>query len=132
MPRKRGERVARILVIDDEPLVRDMVRQILERAGYEVLDAPDGKVGMQRVREQVFDLVITDILMPEQEGIETIRMLHREFPQIRILAISGGGRRGKLDVLPVAEVFGAHRSLAKPFERKELLDVVSSLLKESA
>jgi CheY-like chemotaxis protein len=120
--------MARILVIDDEAPVRDMIRQILERAGYEVVDAADGREGMVRFREQPTDLVITDILMPEQEGIETIRMLHREFPQTKILAISGGGRRGKLDVLPTAETFGAHRSLPKPFERKELLEAIHALL----
>ena len=74
------------------------------------------------------DLVITDILMPEQEGIETIRVLRKEFPQIKILAISGGGKKGTLEVLPAARAFGAHRTVAKPFERKELLDAVKDLV----
>ena len=118
----------RILVIDDEPAVRDMMRQTLERAGYEVDDAGDGRQGMVQLRQQPVDLVITDILMPEQEGIETIRMLRKEFPQVKILAISGGGKKGQLDVLPVAQAFGAHSTLAKPFERKDLLDAVSALV----
>ena len=118
----------RILVIDDEPAVRDMMRQTLERAGYEVDDAGDGRQGMVQLRQQPVDLVITDILMPEQEGIETIRMLRKEFPQVKILAISGGGKKGQLDVLPVAQAFGAHCTLAKPFERKDLLDAVSALV----
>ena len=120
--------MTRILVIDDEAPVRDMMRQALERAGYEVADAEDGRQGMVQLRQQPVDLVITDILMPAQEGIETIRILRKEFPQVKILAISGGGKTGKLDVLPVAQTFGAHRTLAKPFERKDLLDAVSILV----
>ena len=118
----------RILVIDDEAAVRDMMRQTLERAGYEVVDARDGRQGLVQLRQQPVNLVITDILMPEQEGIETIRILRKEFPQIKILAISGGGKLGKLEVLPVAQAFGAHCTLAKPFERKDLLDAVSTLV----
>jgi CheY-like chemotaxis protein len=120
--------MARILIIDDEDPVRNMLRQVLERAGHEVAEAPDGNVGMQHVREQPIELVVTDILMPEQEGIETIRRLHRDFPCIKVLAISGGGRRKNLDVLLEAEFFGAHHVLAKPFERAELLEAVSTLL----
>ena len=120
--------MARILVIDDEAPVRNMIRQTLEREGYEVADAGDGRQGMAQLRRQPVDLVITDILMPEQEGIETIRMLRKEFPQIKILAISGGGKTGKLDILPVAQTFGAHRTLAKPFDRKDLLAAVSALV----
>ena len=120
--------MVRILVIDDEVLVRDMLRQTLERAGYEVTDAGDGKQGIVQLREQPVDLVITDILMPEQEGIETIGILRKDFPQVKILAISGGGRKGTLEVLPAAQALGAHRTVAKPFERKELLDAVSALV----
>ncbi len=120
--------MTRILVIDDEAPVRDMMRQTLERAGYEVIEAGDGRQGMARLRQQPADLVITDILMPEQEGIETIRMLRKEFPEIKILAISGGGKKGNMEVLPIARTFGAHRTLAKPFERKDLLDAVSALV----
>ena len=118
----------RILVIDDEAPVRDMLRQTLERAGYEVADAGAGRQGVVQLRQQPADLVITDILMPEQEGIETIRMLRKEFPQVKILAISGGGKKGKLDILPIAQTFGAHYTLTKPFERKDLLDAVSALV----
>jgi CheY-like chemotaxis protein len=120
--------MTRILLIDDEEPVRDMMRQTLERAGYEVTEAEDGRRGMAQLRQQPVDLVITDILMPEQEGIETIRMLRKEFPQVKILAISGGGKKGKLEVLPIAQTFGAHRTLAKPFERKDLLDAVNALV----
>ena len=120
--------MARILVIDDEEPVRNVLRQMLERAGHEVAEASDGRVGLRHVREQQIELVITDILMPEQEGIETIRALHKEFPRIKVLAISGGGRRKNLGVLSEAEFFGAHSVLPKPFERAELLKAVSTLL----
>jgi CheY-like chemotaxis protein len=120
--------MTRVLIIDDEDAVRDAVRQILERAGYEVTEAADGRKGMVQLRQQPVDLVITDILMPEQEGIETIRVLRKEFPQIKILAISGGGRAGMFEVLPDAQLFGAHHTLAKPFERKDLLDAVTALV----
>jgi CheY-like chemotaxis protein len=117
-----------VLIIDDEEAVRDTVRQILERAGYEVTEAADGRKGIVQLRQQPVDLVITDILMPGQEGIETIRILRKEFPQVKILAISGGGKNGTLDVLPAAQAFGAHCTVAKPFERKELLEAVSALV----
>lgn len=89
--------MTRILVIDDEPQVRAMLRQMLEREGYEVVEAEEGEEGMRRYREQPVDLVITDILMPQKEGIETIRALRRTNPGVKIIAISGGGRMSKLD-----------------------------------
>jgi CheY-like chemotaxis protein len=120
--------VARILVIDDEPQVRAMLRQMLERGGYEVLEAEEGRAGIKLYQEQAPDLIITDILMPGKEGIETILALRKAHPSVKIIAISGGGRMGKLDVLPIAKSFGAARTLAKPFEREELLEAVQSVL----
>lgn len=120
--------MARILIIDDEAPVRNMLRQMLEKEGYEVAEAEDGKVGMRRYAEHPPDLVITDILMPEKEGIETILALRKADPGVKIIAISGGGRTGRLDVLPVAKAFGALRTLAKPFTRDELLGAVRSVL----
>ncbi|MEW6298076.1 MAG: response regulator [Thermodesulfobacteriota bacterium] len=120
--------MTRILVIDDEPQVRAMLRQMLEREGYEVVEAEEGEEGLRRYQEQPVDLVITDILMPQKEGIETIRTLRRTNPGVKIIAISGGGRMSKLDLLPIAQTFGAVRTLAKPFERKELLEAVRAVL----
>ena len=117
----------RILIIDDEAPVRDMLRQMLEKEGYEVVEAPEGNAGIRLFRDNPTDLVITDILMPDKEGIETILELQKTFPQVKIIAISGGGRI-KLNVLPVAKAFGALRTLAKPFERKELLEAVRAVL----
>ena len=117
-----------ILVIDDEEPVRTVLRQMLEKEGYEVEEAPDGAVGLSLLQDHPIDLVITDLFMPEKEGIETMREVQKSFPQVKIIAMSGGGRMGKLDFLPMAESFGAQRTLAKPFERKELLEAVSAVL----
>ena len=117
-----------ILVIDDERPVRVMLRQMLEKEGYEVEEAPDGAAGMKLLHDHLHDLIITDLFMPEKEGIETMIEVRRHFPQVKIIAISGGGRAGALDLLPMAESFGALRTLAKPFERKELLEAVRAVL----
>jgi CheY-like chemotaxis protein len=117
-----------ILVIDDEEPVRTVLRQMLEKEGYEVEEAPDGAVGLSLLQDHPIDLVITDLFMPEKEGIETMREVQKSFPQVKIIAMSGGGRMGKLDFLPMAESFGAQRTLAKPFERKELLEAVRAVL----
>jgi len=123
--------MARILIIDDEEQMRGMLRQMLERAGYEVIDAADGKEGMKLFRREPADLIITDLLMPEKEGLETIMELRREFPGTKIIAISGGGREGILDFLPAARKLGACATLAKPFERQEMLDAVAKALGKS-
>jgi len=118
----------RILVIDDEESVRFVVQEILAFAGYEVTTAPNGKVGLQLFRKDPTDLIITDIFMPEMEGLETIRELRREFPQLKIIAMSGGGESGMLSFLTYAKRFGALRTLRKPFSRQELLTTVQELL----
>ena len=123
--------MARILVIDDDPQVRAMLRQMLERAGYEVVDARDGKEAIKRYHEERVDLVITDLIMPEMEGIETIMELQRDNPDAKIIAISGGGRIGPESYLHIAEQLGALRTFAKPIEREEFLETVEEVLKLS-
>jgi len=120
--------VADILVIDDEAPVREMLRILLERQDHTVYDAEDGDVGMEILEENEIDLVITDILMPERDGLEIIRSVRRSAPQVKILAMSGGGRTGRLDFLAEAEEFGAHRAVHKPFRSRELLGIVDDLL----
>lgn len=118
-----------ILVIDDEELLVRMVKTMLEREGYRVLVAPNGKHGLKLFREESIDLVITDIFMPEKEGLETIRELRREFPGIKIIAMSGGMARAEgFSALPLAEKLGANHTLLKPFERTQLLSMVSACL----
>lgn len=118
----------RILVIDDDDQMRVLLRQVMEWTGYEVTEAEDGRKGMQKQRRQPADLVITDLIMPEQEGMETIRLLKKEFPQTRIIAISGGGRIGPEAYLPAAQELGADRVFSKPFDVRELAGAVKELL----
>jgi YesN/AraC family two-component response regulator len=121
--------MARILIVDDEEMFRQMLRQMLEMAGYEVLEAANGEAGIALFREQHADLVITDIFMPQKEGIETIREMKREFPEVKIIAVTGGGyRRRGFEYLQFADMVGADCSLSKPFERQELLDAVEKVL----
>ena len=121
---------ARILVIDDDATLRSAVRRILERAGYDVLEAGDGDAGLRLHQEQGADVVIVDIFMPERDGLELIRDLRATSPQAKIVAMSGGGRSGKIDLLKDAAVFGAARTLWKPFEMTELLATVRELLQQ--
>jgi len=103
---------------------------MLETEGHEVMEASSGKPGLEIQREKAADLVITDIIMPGQEGIETIVQLRREFPETKILAISGGGKIGPEEYLLLATELGAQKALSKPFRREELLDAVRDLLKK--
>jgi DNA-binding NtrC family response regulator len=119
---------ARILIIDDEEQIREMLRQMLTREGYEVAVADNGKEGMKICREQEIDLIITDIIMPEKDGIEMILELRHDFPQLKVIAISGGGRLGPDGYLEMAQKLGAHRTFFKPFNRKEILGAVRDLL----
>jgi len=120
--------MARILIIDDEAQIREMLAQMLTREGYEVEHAANGKVGMKVCREQEIDLIITDIIMPEKDGIEMILELRNDFPQLKIIAISGGGRLGPDGYLEMAQKLGAHKTFFKPFNRREILDAVRDLL----
>ena len=124
--------MARILIIDDNAPTRDILRQALERAGYEVMEAPDGRIGLEHQRTMPAEVIITDILMPEQEGFETIRALRRDFPTTSIIAMSGGGQIGKVNCLTIAERLGAQRVLQKPFGLREMLDTVQALLQSEA
>ncbi len=121
--------MAHILVIDDETQIRILIRNILEHEGHLVTDVPNGKVGMERLKEGSFDLVITDIVMPEKEGIEVIGELVDCFPEIKIIVISGGSRNlDAHNLLTSAKILGAHYALSKPFGCEELLNAVSHVL----
>jgi CheY-like chemotaxis protein len=118
----------KILVIDDDSLVRDTLLRILERKGYRVLLASDGRHGVQMFRREQPDLVITDIIMPEKEGLETIREIRGECSDAKIIAISGGARIGNMDFLEMAGKLGASEIIPKPFDPGELISVVSRCL----
>jgi CheY-like chemotaxis protein len=119
----------KILVIEDNPIVRSTVGRILQAGGYEVISANDGLQGVAAFRKEHPDLVVTDIIMPEQEGIETIRQILSDRPNAKIIAISGGGRIGNTDFLQIARKVGATEVLPKPFDPDDLLQMVSNCLK---
>jgi len=120
--------MARILVIDDEDILRRMLRTVLEMEGHEVLEAADGKDALRLQRASPAELVITDILMPEQDGIEVMLALRREAPQLKVIAMSGGGRFKQTEVLEMAEVLGAVATLSKPFALDKMLEAVKQAL----
>jgi CheY-like chemotaxis protein len=120
----------RILIIDDEPLVRAVLRSILERNGYTVMDASDGRAGLALWRHTPSDLVLTDIFMPNTDGIEVILQLTRVWPQAKIIAMTGGAKNGDFTstVAPAALRLGAQRILVKPFTKQTLLAAISAVL----
>lgn len=120
--------MARILVVDDDSLVRQTIKHLLAAQGHEVHEAENGRHGEALALRDSPDIVVIDILMPEQEGVETIIALRRQRPDVRILAISGGGQMRYPDFLAMAKQFGAHATLAKPFDRDALLGALAPLL----
>lgn len=120
--------MAKILLIDDDDLFRDMLASALEREGHVVHQATNGIQGLKMFRAEQSDLVITDIVMPEKEGLDTIRDLRRDFPSARIIAMSGGLANDSRLYLLMAEKFGARAVLAKPFPIEELYLAVNSAL----
>jgi CheY-like chemotaxis protein len=120
--------MASVLIIDDDDMVRTMLLRTITRGGHEAFGARDGVEGVARFHEHPADLVITDIFMPNQEGLATIMELRRVMPDLKIIAISGGGARASLDVLPVAEALGAQKTLRKPFTPAEVMEAVNEVL----
>ncbi|MEE4266353.1 MAG: response regulator [Desulfobacteraceae bacterium] len=121
----------RILIIDDEPQIRSMLTLMLEREGYEVVEAPDGVDGIKIYRQNPADLIITDLIMPNKDGIGMIIDLKKEFPDVKIIAMSGGGLNKPDGYLKGAKKLGAACTLTKPIDREEMLKAVREILKES-
>jgi CheY-like chemotaxis protein len=117
-----------VLIIEDDEFVQSMLKQTFERAGYEVATASNGRIGLQLYRCKPFDVVVTDLIMPEMEGIETISSLRKGNPGVKIIAISGGGRNNPEDYLELAEKLGAEKTFTKPLDRKKLLAAVKELV----
>lgn len=115
----------RVLVIDDEAMVRKTARRMLERAGHQVVEAENGRAGIEKLASGMFDLVVTDIIMPEMEGIETLLAIRKRFPSLPVVAMSAGGYKGELDFLAVAGKLGAVATLQKPFTLSALVQAVS-------
>ncbi|MCP4746692.1 MAG: response regulator [Desulfobacteraceae bacterium] len=117
----------RILIVDDDEQFRLMLRRVLEKEGYEVHEAVDGRQAIASFRRLRTDLIITDIIMPEKEGVETIVALRQEFPTVKIIAVSGGGRNAPGDYLLLADKLGAQVTMEKPLDRARLLVEIKDL-----
>jgi CheY-like chemotaxis protein len=122
--------MARILVVDDDEDLRRVAARMLTAAGHEVAEVADGSQAIDAYRAHPSDLVLSDIYMPGVDGVEAIIRLREEFPDIRIVAISGGGYRDQDEVLDMAARLGARATLTKPLERRTLLKTVERVLKE--
>ncbi len=120
-----------ILIIDDDTQIRLMLKKMLEREGYQVVTAKDGKEGLRIFETAAIDLVITDLIMPEKEGIETIIALRQKNDQVKIIAISGDGKANPISYLDMAIKLGAQKAFTKPIARKELIACIQSLLEDT-
>ena len=120
--------MARILLVDDDDHVRRPVQMNLTRTGHQVVEARNGREAMDIYQREKFDVVITDLIMPEQEGLETIQLLKRQNPNVRVIAISGGGRLSADNYLQLAEKLGALRTLSKPFTTEELVTAIAEVM----
>ena len=121
----------RILIIEDDDELRATFREILQKQGYEILEADNGDDGIRIYRDDPTDLVISDILMPGKEGIQTMMELKNEYPDIKIIAMSGGGFRGQVSYLDAAELLGgAAKTFAKPVDPVELIEAIKELIGE--
>ncbi len=121
--------MARILIVDDEAPIRAMLREMLAQDGHDVTEAENGAMALARLRAGAFDLLITDLVMPEKNGLNLILDIRKEWPDLEIVAISGGGGiTGRFEYLPIAKLVGAGRVLAKPFDKAQLQSVVREAL----
>lgn len=122
--------MACILLIDDDELLRKTLRRVLTSDGsHKVLEAENGAVASLILEEEPVDLVVTDIFMPYQDGINIIMEINEKYPAMKIIAVSGGGRLESVDYLELAQNVGAHHVFQKPFDYKELVEMVDELLK---
>ncbi|MEY4704051.1 MAG: hypothetical protein RL042_247 [Nitrospirota bacterium] len=113
-----------ILIADDDPLILSLLRDILCPVGYQVLEAANGNQALSQLRQRKVDLIITDLMMPGMDGLELIRAVRREFPEIPMIAMSGGFGE---QFLPIAEVLGSQAILSKPFKVDRVKEMVGGL-----
>jgi CheY-like chemotaxis protein len=121
-----------ILVIDDEPALREILSQVLTGAGHRVVGAGNGKEAIKALTTSAFDVVLTDVIMPEKDGMQVISELRKKFPEVRIIAMSGGGHVSRDQYLKIAKGLGAHAVLEKPFANQKLLDTIEALIPSAA
>lgn len=120
--------MSRILVVDDDPEIRSTLKKLLERSGHEIVIAADGRGAETALSQTSFDLMVTDIVMPDQDGLEVIRITRVAHPELPIIAISGGGRLRTGNYLRLAKAMGAVAAIEKPFEFDDFLREVNAAL----
>ncbi len=118
----------KILIVDDDDLIRDLLYEILVDKGYKVYEAENGNRALQLLKSETFDLIITDIIMPDKEGIETIIDIKKKLPQAKIIAMSGGGQLDANSYLSIAKKLGVQQTVSKPFDPIELMNIIEELL----
>ena len=121
-----------VLVIDDESALREILSQVLTDAGHRVVGAEYGKDASKALAKAAFDVVLTDVIMPEKDGMQVISEVRKKFPEVRIIAMSGGGHVSRDQYLKIAKGLGAHAVLEKPFANQKLLDTIEELTPSSA
>ena len=120
-----------ILVVDDEPELRELIQIVLKAEGHNVIIAADGVEAEAAIASHRFDVVMTDLIMPERDGLEFIANVRKRYPSIKIIAMSGGGHIARDSYLRIAQGFGAHALLEKPFENREVFAAIESALAKS-
>ncbi|MSU70019.1 MAG: response regulator [Opitutaceae bacterium] len=120
--------IGSILVVDDDADLRDLLQSLLVAAGYCVTTAADGREACRLLARETFALVLTDLLMPEKDGIEVVGEMRRKYPSTPVIVMSGGGRLPQAEYLKLAKSFGAHAVLEKPFKSETLLKTIAGLL----
>ena len=122
----------RILIVDDDPSFRTVLRMMLLKRGYDVIEAGDGNEALQLMETRGAEVVVTDLIMPEKEGLETIQELRSRYPETKVIAMSGGGDFTGQDILAVARILGAHSVLAKPFTSQQIAAALDGVIVRAA
>jgi CheY-like chemotaxis protein len=120
--------MATILIVDDEAQLRRVVRLMLAMSGYEVIEAATGKEALKSIKEKEIDLVITDIFMPDMDGLELIKEIKKISSELKVLVVSGNGQNDSDLYLDLASRFGADRTMRKPFQNKDLVETTAALV----
>lgn len=120
-----------ILIIDDDAVIQSVFSQLLESKGYSVETASEGKEGLKKMHARTPDLIITDIMMPEMDGLEVVQNIRNYHPGLPVIAISGGMQTASMNFLPLAERFGACKVFEKPLSLVKLLEAVQELLADA-
>jgi len=123
--------MSKILLIEDDATMGSMLSQLLSRNGYEITHVEDGEKGIAELKENQFDLIITDIVMPEKEGLETITEIRKSLKKMPIIAMSGGGKNPADTYLEFAKTLGADTTFTKPFDTKEFLHAIEKCLRSN-